>query len=375
MVLQGFNADGLQGFIADGLQAFGGIDRGNVWRLSEGGTPLWSWDSDVDGSNDINGVTTFGNSVYVCGEQSNVWKGTDGSLATVWKLDSSGNVVWSYDTGTRAGEGAVSIAADADFVWVGGISTNNWDGTDGTFPALWKLNASDGSLVWVWGIGSMRTQAVATAGDGTVQVAGINVYIGQPIAHKARAHKIDASGAVVWEWPTVGDPLFNRWTNVPWALAVSGADSWVGGIRQEVAGWEVAKLTNGVRVWGWQEAGVGTVRVRGLTTDGTDSWAVSEELTGFTDQVFKIGAGGAGVWSLDLGGGAVGMRGIDYDSGNVYVGGFRNQDFHVPDDFASLWKILDSDQSITWFWDSGADLYGVAQSATLGIIAVGQHGG
>lgn len=73
----------------------GAGDWASVWKLDDStGALVWSYDT----GGDAFGVCTDGAYIYVCGERNKNW-GAGTRYATIWKLDVDGALVATYDTG------------------------------------------------------------------------------------------------------------------------------------------------------------------------------------------------------------------------------------------------------------------------------------
>jgi len=179
-------------------------------------------------------VATDGINCWIVGDRNINWEGGDGSTyASVWKLDSDGNVVWSWDSGSYTW----GVATDGTNCWAVGNRTQNWEGGDGsTYASVWKLD-SNGNVVWHHdAMGDVR--CVATSGG--------NCWIGA----YGSVWKLNSDGNVVWSWDS-RDRI--------WGVATDGTNCWAVGDRTQ--NWEggdgstyasVWKLdSDGNVVWSW----------------------------------------------------------------------------------------------------------------------------
>lgn len=68
----------------------------SVWALNDSGTLLWTWDSGAH----LEGCCLHGGYLYVCGRRSNSWTGGS-EYRNIWKLDLDGNLIASVDLGVN----------------------------------------------------------------------------------------------------------------------------------------------------------------------------------------------------------------------------------------------------------------------------------
>lgn len=98
---------------------------------------------------------------------------------SIRRYDSDGNLDWSVSPDSATGT-MFAVAVGGGFVWCG-----HADGR------VWKLDASDGSKVWVKTFGGGEVRGLAADDDGNIYVAGERA---NSITHQ----KLDADGDVVW---------------------------------------------------------------------------------------------------------------------------------------------------------------------------------
>ncbi|MDD5327644.1 MAG: SBBP repeat-containing protein [Phycisphaerae bacterium] len=130
------------------------------------------------------GGTTYGitvddsDNVYVAGVK------TGSPYASVWKLDSTGEPVWTYDT---TGNHTHGIAVDdSGNVYVAGYRAGL------PYASVWKLNSA-GELVWTYDT-SDTTTGIAVDKSSNVYVAGYRA--GLPYAYKI-GWKLDYNGNLI----------------------------------------------------------------------------------------------------------------------------------------------------------------------------------
>jgi len=160
---------------------------------------------------------------YICGLRTNTWAGNDGSSKTVWKVSAAGTVLWTFDTGTTAGDDlAYDLAYDAtnDRLYVVGIRTSDWAGAGGN-ASLWRLNPATGAVVWAVDLGNTM-RAVKVDSNGNIFVCGTRNNSWAGATQQANVWKINSSGTILAVYlTTVGgfrtvrtmdiDPLDRIW--------------------------------------------------------------------------------------------------------------------------------------------------------------------
>jgi phosphodiesterase/alkaline phosphatase D-like protein len=125
--------------------------------------------------------------------------GAGGGDAMVLRLDGSGNVLWVYTYGgAKADEAnAIALTADGGFLVAGDTASFGAGGTDGW---LFKLDSS-GNLLWqrtYGGSGADTLKAVQATADGGSIVAGFTSSFGAGQGD-VWVLRLDAAGNVVWQ--------------------------------------------------------------------------------------------------------------------------------------------------------------------------------
>ncbi|MCC6797709.1 MAG: hypothetical protein IT366_21530 [Candidatus Hydrogenedentes bacterium] len=111
---------------------------GNVWKLSAAsGRVKWGFDT---GGEAYSVCAAPNGTVYVVGERNNDWS-DGGDYANVWKLSSSGSLIWGVDLGTS--DDAHEVQATNDAVFVGYYDSA---------PKIAKLDPDDGSVLATVGV-------------------------------------------------------------------------------------------------------------------------------------------------------------------------------------------------------------------------------
>lgn len=157
-----------------------------VWKFDSSGNLLWSADTG-DTAHRIK-VDSSGN-VYVVGKRNN--------SKSVWKFNSSGSLTHSYDTGDDTNDLCLS---DSN-VYVVGLAVDKSDPDNAA--SIWKLTQSNLSLVWKKPFLSAYycedAYAVVVDGSGNIYVTGFQAYMYNyyPLI------KYDSSGDEVWRCEAV----------------------------------------------------------------------------------------------------------------------------------------------------------------------------
>ena len=250
--------------------------------------------------------------------------------------------IWNGPTSTGAFHGpAVALNAGAspadDSIYVTGLTTSN-----GNDAVLLKFNAS-GSLIWqrIWGgLADEESNAVATASDGSVYIAGQTFSFGAS-GSGLFVVKFDAAGSLVWQ------KVLDQSAGVG-AIAVAPDGSvYAAGTRVRDTTFATfdlvaVKLTSaGALVWQRQYAAGDVADARGGMTVAADgsiyiAGALQAPRMGFvpiTALVVRLSADGAllldGQWS-DKGGGGESAAGIAAAAdGSVYFAGTSSSDAFV----------------------------------------------
>lgn len=164
------------------------VNSKSVWKLNSSGTEIDSFDT----GDDTYGITLDADgNIYVVG--------TNIGNKSVWKLDSGLNEVDSFDTTTIAY--SIALAADGN-VYVGAVPDVSDDN-------VWKLD-NDLNKLWSYaaaGTDSIAIRAIVVDTNGTVYAGGIETA---PDEDRETLWIIDKDGVLSWE--------YNAGSNV-WGLA------------------------------------------------------------------------------------------------------------------------------------------------------------
>jgi len=302
-------------------------------------------------------VDAAGN-VLVAGYTTGSLQGTNagGEDAFVRKFDASGNVLWTRQFGSDAGDASNSIATDgvgniyvvgASFGSMAGSNAGEGPNAGGRNCFIRKLDAA-GNLLWSQQFGSSGDDvayAVALEPAGNLYVAGYTLTTPGDSGGITNAfvRKFDSAGHVLWELPfgTGADDLIHAMAvDAAGDLYVAGRTS--GALEGENAGAYdafVRKLDSaGHALWTHQ---FGTGRdddVYALALDlaggvylaGSTLGSLQAPLQGDGDAfVRKLNSAGAVEWTRQLGTSNVdiGMAMAVDPTGNVFIGGYTSGSF------------------------------------------------
>jgi hypothetical protein len=177
----------------------------NVWKLNkETGELQWTYNI---GAGPAYGIAVDGDgNVYVVGVSSSA--ATPSEYAVVWKLSSSGQLIWARDLPSCTAEepvpgiGGGIIAANGIVLDAQGniyIAGTNWHTEDKT---VWKLN-NDGEFLWSYATGPYgeppaKTTAIRLDEAGHIYIGGINDFYNKNVR---KLKQSDAS--LVWSIDTI----------------------------------------------------------------------------------------------------------------------------------------------------------------------------
>jgi hypothetical protein len=134
-----------------------------------------------------------GGAVYVCGTTL-----TNGGDAILLKFDATGNLIWQRTWGSPEAEGSNAVATAADgSVYIAGISRNNALQTADL--VIVKFDSA-GNLIWQKASAGMAGfEALAVAPDGSVYAAGTRFRPGGVAEFDVVVLKLNSAGTRLWE--------------------------------------------------------------------------------------------------------------------------------------------------------------------------------
>jgi hypothetical protein len=162
---------GLEGSIAGGFDAF-------VRKYDAAGSVVWTRQFGTAADDGASGVAVAGDgSVSVVGYTGGVLgdSSAGGFDAFVRMYDAAGNVVWTRQFGTTAGDFASGVAAADGSVYVAGHTLGDLEGdTAGSADAFVRTYDAAGNVVWTRQFGTTAADFASgvAAADGSVYVAG-----------------------------------------------------------------------------------------------------------------------------------------------------------------------------------------------------------
>lgn len=135
-----------------GLYTTAGAVTYQVWKANTSGTVIWGFKTatSTTSTSQLYGRLGFSagcgtdcyvdgsNNVYATGHRSNTWTGSAGVYASLWVLDDSGVLQWTFDSGR--GLFGVCVDETNGYVYVCGDRSNGWPGAAGQYATIWKLD-------------------------------------------------------------------------------------------------------------------------------------------------------------------------------------------------------------------------------------------
>jgi hypothetical protein len=169
----------------------------------------WIRQLGVPGDDQSHGVSADGlGNVYIAGTTAGSLGGPSagGVDAFISKYNAAGNLLWTRQLGTTAGDGSFGVSADAlGNVYISGQTSGNLGGpSSGADDAFVTKYDAAGNLKWTRQLGSSAVDsgnAISADGLGNVFVAGgTSGSLGGAIAGSEDAFvgKYDAEGALQW---------------------------------------------------------------------------------------------------------------------------------------------------------------------------------
>lgn len=120
----------------------------NYWKLDSNGNVVATFDS---GGSSLTGVeATIDGGAFVCGPRSSTWPGAAGVLKDLWKINSSGSVVWAYLAMGGAASGAQKVTTDSDgYCYIAANYGTAWQGFGASPGSVAKIDGTTGAGVWL----------------------------------------------------------------------------------------------------------------------------------------------------------------------------------------------------------------------------------
>lgn len=352
-------------------------------------------------------VATNGGTVYAAGQTSDALAGQQNYGATdafVEAYDQSGNLLWTRQFGSTAGDRAAGVAADGTGVYAvgltyGAMTGHGNAGEDDSFIAKFD---SAGNTLWINQFGTAGSDpatAAAVDNQGNVYMVGVT---GGSLAgpsfgsNDAYIRKYGQNGQVFWtvQFGTSGDDRAYGVAVDSTGVYVTGRTSGVFPGQTALGGLDafVTKFdTNGNQIWLKQFGSPDDDRGWGIATDSTGIYVAGRDDGPFPGQTF-LGNSDAYVAKFDTNGNSLWVNefgtphtdranGVVSAQGTVYVGGFTNGAFDGyvnaggQDCFLGALTLGGVSQWTTQFGTSGNDtIRGLAADST-GIYVAGEAAG
>jgi hypothetical protein len=162
--------------------------------------------------------------VVATGTRNNTWDGALGAFATFIKYDSAGTLDWSFDTGASAGATAIEEIA-GDFVLCGQRS-DAWPSSGGVFATVWYVNSS-GVVQWSFDTG--QTAFTVSHNNGLIWIGARNSisYTGY-ISETANVFCLDITGALLATYCSSDSSVGSAASQIYGMLAVDSGAYFIG---------------------------------------------------------------------------------------------------------------------------------------------------
>lgn len=311
----------------------------SVFIYDNAGNLILTYDT---GSQTLGATRDVEGSYYVSGNATTSWAGNDGSSKSVWKVNTLGQVEWSFK---HHNSGTTEIIYDSRFdkVFVVGTRNDDWEGaTSGQNRSVWALDGQTGTLLWTYDTGS-NLEFCEVDPDGNLFVCG-------PVT----------SGTSVWKFGTTGN-LLATWNADTTTHCVASDDegnilisaatastTWDGNDGTSKNVWLLSNDLSTVQHSVSKQAGAGSFLNCDIDLDG--NFVVSGGQSGGRTTV-KFQPDGTELWDFDAGGtsDAVAVNG----TGNVIVGASRNSNWEGNSgENRSVWYLNGETGDLTWSADT-----------------------
>ena len=265
-------------------------------KYDTAGNVVWTRQFGTSAGEEARGVAADSSGVYVAGHTGGVFPGQTSAGAEdsfVRKYDTDGNVVWTRQFGTAPGDFALAVAVDSSGVYAAGYTDGTFPGQTSTGGAFVRKYDAAGAEAWTRQFNALdgSTHAWGVASDGSsVYVAGQTdgTLPGETSAGTwdAFVRKYDASGTEVWT-RQFGTSSFE----LTWAVAANASGVYVAG------------TTSGVFP-GQTSAGAWDAFVRKYDGSGAEAWTRQFGASGI-DEPYATAADASGVYIAGVAGGAL----------------------------------------------------------------------
>ncbi len=302
---------------------------------------------------------------------------------TVYSLQPSGALNWSYATGQQTGDRVVSVASDGTVYYVAGIGSS--------FGAVLYALSPSGSLIWSYATGHQWATQGGKGPDGTIYLSTVsngfneggtwNLFAINPDGTQKWVYSLTSTDQY-WD-PTVpvvgsdGTVYFGGGETLD-ALTPSGTVRWQTSLPTPIA-------TTAPAIGGDGSIYVGSAystNFFAFDSEGTLTWTYSSggkkegapavasdgtvyEASNSDGKLYALSSGGALQWTYQagaaFGGGSVSATAAS--DGTVYVGSMDGN-----------WYALNSSGALLWSYNTGSAIYTSAGLASNGTVYVSVGG-
>lgn len=346
------------------LTATGGQTDGFLRKYDPSGNILWTREfAPINPAKQlvlplvVNGVVVDSTGVYVAGKAvqggGNRYAAAAGAVAIVYKFDSSGNLLWTYQTAISKdlpGESATGIAVTSGAVYVVGLTVSlNATKNQVTTAYVRRLDPSAGTAVWTStfkndnGVNGILPFAVGADATGAYVVGTTpGTLTGEPIAGSSAlfTRKYDPNGNALWT-----DQYGTANSAYAYAVTASASGVYVVGSTQGLLGIQplptfdfdgyVRKYDpSGAVQWTKQFGTIDREEAYGAIADDSGVYVV-----GFTRSVLgaaslggedaflrRYDSNGNALWTLQTGSVDDDYAfGVATDAGSIYIGGYTDR--------------------------------------------------
>lgn len=192
-----------QEYITVGYDADGGEKKGFVVKYGANGNQIWA--RDIVGDNQFLDLIrlTDGNYLVVGQTEGDAGNGQIGDVdGLIFKIDSTGNIIWAKNVGTTEFDALVTatIAPDGGFVVVGATEGDVGNGSFGNLDGIIMKFDNDGNQQWAKNVGTADNdvyRAITPAHDGGYLLVGVSED--ENVSPSGSVVKVSEDGEQLWE--------------------------------------------------------------------------------------------------------------------------------------------------------------------------------
>ena len=323
--------------------------------LTSSGDAIWSF----RGSISIYDMYSDGTYTWMCGNRTTLWGYPEiatPSNMSVWKLDAQGEIVWTQDTGGAA----FGLTVMSGYVYVAGQANTSWPGAGGVTASMWKLSDIDGSI----SIGKAPTSSTGASiiyprglcNDGT------NIYMAErtgnwsPVKLNTSCNVVSDRWAIYGSGSSPADRIVLYSGNTYETTMITSTEAGHGATDRAIG---IRKTsTAGTTAWNYDGGGnYGAIAApltsdfwSGIAVDSSGVYACGYDVGGTDQDIVMLNLSGAEQWDHQHYTGsrtATRLCGIVHDGSSIWVSGDPSSDWTDTTQYASVWKLNDSDRAYT----------------------------